>query len=222
VHTLGIKCPNRVFYTSLVDLQLFVLNRGWKLDPLQMMIFVYVCSTCSVVELKTRFETWIKRYVVNGENLFHLSYLITLTTYPWSQWAPYVQFKYFMFDWSIYILFVLNRGWKRDSPQMMIFVCLIEMQRIWTKNEIWDLKWNKWCINVSHVLLNNYFGAGHWAYMCFPMAPNTEITYFMCDWSIYSLFVVNTGWKRESLQIMIFVNVYTTSSIVELKTRYET
>jgi hypothetical protein len=31
---------------------LFVLNKGWKLNSVQVMIFVYVCSTCSVVALK--------------------------------------------------------------------------------------------------------------------------------------------------------------------------
>jgi hypothetical protein len=73
--------------------RLLVLNRGWKRDSHQMMIFVYVSSTCSVVELKTRFETWITRNVVNGVNLFQLSYLITLTTYLYSKWAPNVKIK---------------------------------------------------------------------------------------------------------------------------------
>jgi hypothetical protein len=87
-----------------------------------MMIFVYVCSTCSMVELKALFETWITRNCINGVNFFHLSYLITLTVYLCSQWAPNVQIKYFMCDLSIYRLFVLNRCWKRDSLQMMIIV----------------------------------------------------------------------------------------------------
>jgi hypothetical protein len=102
--------------------RLFVLNRGWKLDFLQMMIFVNVCSTCNIVEQKTRFETRITRNDVNGVNIFHLPYLITLMGYLCSQWAPDVQIKYFMFDWLIYRLFVLNRGWKPDPLQMKIFV----------------------------------------------------------------------------------------------------
>jgi hypothetical protein len=60
------------------------------------MIFVYICSTCSVVELKTRFETCITRNDVNGVNLFHLSYLIILPAYVCSQWAPNVQIKIFI------------------------------------------------------------------------------------------------------------------------------
>jgi hypothetical protein len=87
-----------------------------------MMIFVYVCSTCSVVELKTQLETWNARNDVNGVYWFHLSYLITLLAYMCSQWAPIVQIKYFMLDWSIYRQFVQNTGWKHDSLQMVIFI----------------------------------------------------------------------------------------------------
>jgi hypothetical protein len=101
--------------------KLFVLNTGWKRDSLQM-IFVNICSTWSMVELKTRVDTWITRNDINGVSLFHLSYLLTLMVYLFSQWAPNVQIKYFMFDWSIYRLFLLNRAWKHDSLQMMIFL----------------------------------------------------------------------------------------------------
>jgi hypothetical protein len=41
------------------------------------MIFVYVWTTWGIVELKTRFETWITSNDANGVCLFHLSYLIT-------------------------------------------------------------------------------------------------------------------------------------------------
>jgi hypothetical protein len=109
---------------------LFVLNRGWKHDSLQIMIFVYVCTTWSVVELKTRFETWLTGNDVNGVNLVHLSYLITLMVCVISQRTPIVKIKYFMFVWSIYIAFVLNTGWKRDSIQMLIFVNF-------TRHEAW-------------------------------------------------------------------------------------
>jgi hypothetical protein len=102
--------------------RLLVLNRAWKRVSLQIIIFVYVCSTWGIVELKTRLETSVTRNDVNGVSVFHLPYLITLTAYLWSQWTPNVQNKYFMFDWSIYRLLVLNTGCKRDSLQMMIFV----------------------------------------------------------------------------------------------------
>jgi hypothetical protein len=102
--------------------RLFVLNRGWTRDSLQVMVLVYVCSTGSVVELKTRFESWKASNDANGVSLFHLSYLITLMVYLCSQWTPNFQLKYFMFDWSIFTLFVLNVGWKLDSLQIIIFV----------------------------------------------------------------------------------------------------
>jgi hypothetical protein len=54
--------------------------------------------------------------------LFHISYLITLMAYLWTQRTPNIQIKYFMFDWSFYRLFALNTCRKRDSFQMMIFV----------------------------------------------------------------------------------------------------
>jgi hypothetical protein len=68
-----------LFHWSLY--RIFVLNTRWKRDYFQMMIFVNFCSTWSMVELKTRFETWITRNDLNGVSLFHLSYLITLMSY---------------------------------------------------------------------------------------------------------------------------------------------
>jgi phage anti-repressor protein len=122
VLTLGTTCPNKYFMFHWSIYSIFMLNKAWKRDSLQMIIFVNACSTFSLVELKTSFETWITRNNLNGINLFHLSYLITLVAYQCSQWAPNVKIKYFLFDWSIYRVLVLNRGWKRDSLQMIIFV----------------------------------------------------------------------------------------------------
>jgi hypothetical protein len=51
--TMETKCPNQIFYDWLV------VNRPWKRESLQVIIFVYVCSSWSIVELKTRFEIWI-------------------------------------------------------------------------------------------------------------------------------------------------------------------
>jgi hypothetical protein len=119
---------------------LFVLNRGWKRDFLQIIIFVYVCSTWVIFELKTRFETWITWRVLQGVWLFHLSYIITLMAYLISQWTPNVQNKYFMFDWSIFTIFVLNRGWRRESLQITVFVyvCLT-----WSIDEL-NTRFEKW------------------------------------------------------------------------------
>jgi hypothetical protein len=101
--------------------RIFVVNTGCKRESLQMMIFVNVCSTFCIVELETCFEAWIKNDVIIL-NLFHLSYLITHMIYVCSQWAPNVQVKYFMFDLTMYRIFVPNRGWKFDYLQIIIFV----------------------------------------------------------------------------------------------------
>jgi hypothetical protein len=65
--------------------RLFELNRGWKSDSLQILLFVHVSSTWSIGELKTRFERWITRNDVNGENLLYISNLVTLIAYLCSQ-----------------------------------------------------------------------------------------------------------------------------------------
>jgi hypothetical protein len=114
------KCPNQVF--SLVDLKTICAKKRletWLFpnnDIRKRMLDMKHCW------LKTHFETWIIRNDVNGVKLFHHCYLITLMDYLCSQWTRIVQMKYSMFDWSIYRLFVLNRGWKRDSLQIMVFV----------------------------------------------------------------------------------------------------
>jgi hypothetical protein len=59
------------------------------------------------------------------------------------------------------------------------------------------------------------------AYLCSQRTPNIKIMYIMFDWWIYRLFVLNTDWKRDSLQMMIFVTVYSTRSIVRQKPRFE-
>jgi hypothetical protein len=98
------RTPNAQIHYFMLDWSIYILfvpNRRWKHATFQIMIFVYVCSTWSIVELKTRFETWITRNDVNGVRLFNLSYLITLMACLCSQRTPNVRKKYFMFDWSI-------------------------------------------------------------------------------------------------------------------------
>jgi hypothetical protein len=280
---------------------LFVLNGVWKWDSFQIMIFVYVCSTWSIVELVTCFETWITRKDINDVILFHVSYLITLMAYLCSQWKPNDQIKYFVFERSIYRLFVLNGGWKCETLQIMIFVCVLDMKDMWTKNAFRDVnnkKWRNWCQFDSRSLFNSTYGLpvltmetkcpnhvfyvwkvhlknicakcglemrffpnngiriclfdvkhswtsnAFWVvsnkkwlkdvrffhvsyiitlmgYLFSQWTTNVQINYFMFDWSILRLFVLNRGWKRDSLQIMIFVFVCSTFSIFELKTRFE-
>jgi hypothetical protein len=139
VHPMGTKYRNHVFYVWFVDLQ----------------------TICGKYRLETRISpndgirkylldkqhSWTKNAFwdvkkwndINGVNLFLLSYLITLMAYLCSQWAPYVQIKYFMSDWSNYRLFVLNRGWRRNSLEDDIRICLLDIQFRCSKNAIWNL-----------------------------------------------------------------------------------
>jgi hypothetical protein len=146
------------------------------------MLFVYICSTWGIVELKMHFEASITWNDVNGVILFHLPYVITLKVYLWSQGTPQVQIKHLMFDWSIYRLFVLNRGWKRDTLQIMIFVyvrsswSIVELKTrfvTWmTRNDVNGVS----LINLSHLITLK-------AYLCSQNLPNVLIMYFMFGWS---------------------------------------
>jgi hypothetical protein len=178
-------------------------NRCWKRDYFHVMISVYVCTTWGIIELEKRFETWITRNDVNGVILYHFSYLITLMAYQCSQWAPNVQIKYFKFVWSFYRLFVLNRSWKRYSIQTMIFLNVCSTWRIF------EIKTSF----VTWLTRNDVNGS----YLITLMA-----LLFMFVRSIYRPFVLNRSPKRDSLQMMIFVNVCSAWSMVQLKTRFET
>jgi hypothetical protein len=135
----------KFFYVWLIDPQSICAKWGLKRDSLQIIILVYVCSTWGIVELKTRFETWITWNDVNGVSLFHSSHLITLMAYLCSQWTPTFQIKYFMFDWSIYRLFGLNRNWKSDYLQIIIFVYVCStwgIVEVKTRIEMWITRCN--------------------------------------------------------------------------------
>jgi hypothetical protein len=71
--------------------RLFLLSTAWKPDPLLMTIFVNISSTWSMVQLKTRLDTWIRRNDVNGVSLFNLLYIITLMSYLCSHRTTNVQ-----------------------------------------------------------------------------------------------------------------------------------
>jgi hypothetical protein len=198
---------------------LFVLNRGWRRDLLLIMIFVYVCSKWVIFEIKTRFETWIKGNDVNGVSLFHISYLITLMVYLRSQQTPNVEIKYFVCNWSIFTLFVLNRGWKRDFLKIMIFVYVCST---WVIFEL-KTRFERWITGIHGVRSFHFsYIITLMGYLCSQWTPNVQNMYFIFDWSIFTIFVLKRGWRRDSLQIMVFVYVCSTWVIFELKTRFET
>jgi hypothetical protein len=59
------------------------------------------------------------------------------------------------------------------------------------------------------------------AYLCSQRTPNVQIMFLMFDWSIHRLLVLNTSWKPDSPQIIIFANICFTLGMFEIKTRFE-
>jgi hypothetical protein len=170
---------------------------------------------------------WIKNafWDVNNKKcskwctFFNLSYLITLMAYLCSQWTPNDQIKYCVLDWSIYRLFVLYGGWKRDSIEIMIFVYVsttCSIVKLKMRFETW-ITWNDVngvsLFNLSHLITVM-------AHLWPQRAQNTQIKLFLFDWSIYRLLVLNTGWKCDNLQMIIYVNVCSTWRMVQIKTRF--
>jgi hypothetical protein len=141
--------------------------------------------------------------------------------YLCSQRAPNVQNMYF-YVWfvelqSICVEYGLEN---RFNPNHNIRNCLLGMKHGWTKNAFSDVnnkKWSKWCKFAHFSYLITLM-----AYLCSQCTPNIQIKNFMFDWSICRTFVLKRGWKRDSFQIMIFVNVRSACRVDELKTRFET
>jgi hypothetical protein len=55
------------------------------------------------------------------------------------------------------------------------------------------------------------------AYLSSQRNPNVQIKHFMFDWTTDRIFVPNTAWKRDFFEKMIFVNISSTWSMVQLK-----
>jgi hypothetical protein len=132
--------------------RLFALNKTLKRNSVQMMIFVNVCSTWSLVYIKDTF--W---YVSNKR---------------WRKWCKFVSTFSFNNTYGLPVLTMDTRCpnqlfyvWLVDlhticaklcletfSLQIMIFVCFPDLRHIWTKYAFWDVnikKWRKWCKYVS-------------------------------------------------------------------------
>jgi hypothetical protein len=165
----------------------FVLNKDWKRDSIQIIIWVNVCSTYSIVELKMRFDTWMKRNDVNGLRFFHPSYLIILMAYMCAQWTPFVQNIYIIFNWSFSRIFVLNRCWKREPFQIIwVYVCstysLVEPK---TRFEGWITRnfLNGVCLFQVSYLITPI------AYLCARWTPNGQIKNFVSFVDLQSICV---------------------------------
>jgi hypothetical protein len=166
------------------------------------------------------FETWITRNNVNGVSSFNFSYIIPVMAHLSSQRTPNIQIKYLMFYWSIHRLFVLKRGCKCVSLQIMIFVNVCSTRSIVELNTCFDTWITRNDVNGVSLFKLSYL-ITRMAYLCSQRTPKVQINCLKFDWSIYRLFALNRVWKLVSLKIMIFVYICSTWGIAELKTRFE-
>jgi hypothetical protein len=164
----GYQCPNQVFYDWLK------LIRCWKRDSRQIMIVLNVASTWSIVKLNVRSVTWIAWNVVNGISLYHVSYLITLMASLCTQRTFKVQIKYFMFECSIYRLFVTNRCSKRDSLQILIFEYVCSAWGIIELKTHFDTWITRKVVNGVSLFHLSYL-ITLMAYVCSQWAPSVQI-----------------------------------------------
>jgi hypothetical protein len=104
----------------------------------------------------------------------------------------------------------------RDSLQMIIFVNDCSAWSIvHIKNAFWYVnkkKYSIWCKFVSLFLFNNAYGLP-----VLTMGTKYPNQVFYIYWWIYWLFVLNTTLKHNSIQMMIFVNLYSKWSMVYIK-----
>jgi hypothetical protein len=128
--------------------------------------------------------------------------------------CPNQVFYVLLFDQQTII--VQNRSWRRDPLQIRLFVIICPT---WSKVQQ-KLSFESWIprndVNGVYLFLLSYV-ITVMAYLCSQWTPNIQIKYLMFRWSIYRLLVLSRGRIRECLQIIIFVYVCSTWSIVELK-----
>jgi hypothetical protein len=177
--------------------RLVVLNRGWKPEPLQIIIWVFVYSSFSIVKLKTPFETCITRNGVNGVcfiSLFIFNNIYGLPVFTMDTKCPNQVFYVSLVDLQTICAKYWLETW--HSPNKNIRIYLLDMKHSWTEVAFWDVKsneWRKWCKFFLPYLINNSYGLH-----VLTTDINFQIMYFMFDWSIYRVFVPQRGWKRYS------------------------
>jgi hypothetical protein len=162
---------------------------------------------------------WITSNYVNGVSLFSLSNLIKLKAYLSSQRTPNVQINYFVYHWSIYLCYIGVGNPIRSKCYIFLNVCSTwSMVQLKTRFESWITRKDAYGISLMHL----YYLITLMAHLCSQRTPNFQVKCFMFALTIYRLFVLNRGWELHSLQIIIFVYICSTWSIVELKTRLVT
>jgi hypothetical protein len=198
VPTTDTNCPNDVFHVWLVVLQTICAKHGLEtwLSPnegIRNYLLDMKHGSPKKVFWDKNNRKWRKWCELVSPFLFNNTYGLPVFTMDTK--CPNL---YFMFDWSIYRLFVLRRGWKLESFQIMLFEHVCSTWNSWTK-DAFETSITRNDVNGVKLFHLSYL-ITLMAYLCTQRTPNVQIKYFMIDWSIYRLFVLNTYWKRESLQ----------------------
>jgi hypothetical protein len=104
-----------------------------------------------------------------------------------SQRTPNVQMKYFMFDWTIYSSFVINRSLESCLfPYHDILKCLRDMK--YSCNSF-ETRITRNDLNGESLFHLPYLIKLK-VYLCTQWKPNVQIKNFMSHWSICSLYVL--------------------------------
>jgi hypothetical protein len=214
VQTKDTKCPNYVFYVSLVHLQNICATYGLETwfcpnHDIRKCLLAMKHGWTKNVFWGVNMNKWRKWCKFVSPNLSHDTYgLLGLTMeikcsnhvfYVWLVDQQTTCAKYGLEVWI---------------TSNNIRICLLDMRHVWYKNAFWDVNNKKWLNGVNYFQLS--YLTTLMAYLCSQWTPKIQIYLFMFDWSIYSLFVINRGWKRDSQQIMMLENVCSTCDVVEL------
>jgi hypothetical protein len=214
VFTIDTECPNQIFYVWLVDL-LAICAKHW----LEMWFSSNNDIPTCLLDIRhgwnknafwdannRKWRKWC-RFVTPflPNNTYGLPVVTKDTKFP-----SHVFYVWLIDLHTIFVKFGLETWF---SPNDDICKCLLDMKHGWNINAFWGVnkeKWRKWCVfHISYLITLK-------AYLCSQCTPNVQIKYFMFDLSIYILFVLNRCCERDPLEIIIFVYVSSTWSIVEV------
>jgi hypothetical protein len=129
VFTMNTKCANQVFYVWLVDLQTICAKYGrerwfYPNDDIRKCLIDMKHSWTKGAISDVNNKKWCNWWKFVSPFLFDDTY--GLPVLAKDNKCPN---QYFMFGWSIYILLVLNTGWKRDTSNNDIRICFPDKKR---------------------------------------------------------------------------------------------
>jgi hypothetical protein len=216
--TTDTRYSDQVFYVWLIDLQTicakYVLETWFSPnDDIRKCLLDVKRGSNKNAFWDVNNKKWRKWFKFVSPFLFNNTYGLTVPTMD-TKFSNQV-FYVWLVDFQTIRAKEVLETWL--SPNNDIELYLLDMQRSWTKNARWNLKsgkWRKWSKYISPLLFNNTYGL-----TVLTVDTKCPFKYFMFDWSIYKNFVLNRGWKLDSLQILVYV--CSTCSVVELIAQVE-